>query len=179
MGTAARPHATGSPSHFSTQLTRERIETLLDPTSWTDACWIPYLADLARSIMDWREHPAVPHLIARHRWVAFQKAIVYRYIETLINWADAKFRQFQRETVVEATQLYVLASKLLGPRPRGDVPRKDWSPQNYAQVSPCIAQYDQRLSTYCHFRAARGFECVPCLMGQEHIAQAWATACGL
>jgi Tc toxin complex TcA C-terminal TcB-binding domain/Neuraminidase-like domain len=124
---------------------RERIETLLDPASWTDSSWIPYLSDLARSILDWREHPAVPHLVARHRWVAFQKAVVYRYIESLINWADAKFRQFQRETIVEATQLYILASKLLGPRPRGDVPRNDWSPQNYAQVGPCIAQYDQRL----------------------------------
>lgn len=124
---------------------RERIESLLDPASWTDSSWIPYLSDLARSILDWRDNPAVPHLVARHRWVAFQKAVVYRYIENLINWADAKFRQFQRETVVEATQLYILASKLLGPKPRGDVPRKDWSPQNYAQVGPCIAQYDQRL----------------------------------
>ncbi|MDA9478892.1 hypothetical protein XI03_31270 [Bradyrhizobium sp. CCBAU 65884] len=140
----------------------ERIEALLDPNKWSQATDHD-LAELAKSIMDWRDKPGVPFVVARHRWVAFQKAVVYRYIETLLDWGDAKFRLFQRETIVEATQLYVLASKLLGPRPRGDVPREKWTPgppprdeapfekwtpENYAQLSPCINYYDQWLYVF-------------------------------
>jgi hypothetical protein len=124
----------------------ERIEALLDPNTWASATEAD-LAEFARSILDWRDKPDVPFVVARYRWVAFQKAVVYRYIETLLDWGDAKFRLFQRETIVEATQLYVLASKLLGPRPRGDVPRENWTPENYAQLGPCVAFYDQWL--YC------------------------------
>ena len=47
------------------------------------------------------------------------------YLDNLIAWGDALFRQDTGETINEATQLYVLAANLLGPRPQ-EVPRKGW-----------------------------------------------------
>jgi len=54
-------------------------------------------------------------VIARSRPVAYQLAIVTKYIQNLIDWGDNLFRQFTRESVTQATQMYILADKLLGP----------------------------------------------------------------
>lgn len=62
--------------------------------------------------------PFDPHAIAVLRMNAYQKAVVMKYIDNLIDWGDDLFRQDTRETINEATQLYVLAYTLLGPRPR-------------------------------------------------------------
>ncbi len=68
-------------------------------------------------IQRWRDDPFNPHAVARIRILAYQKAIVMRYIDNLIAWGDALFRQDTRESVNEATQLYVLAQRVLGPKP--------------------------------------------------------------
>ncbi|PSH61678.1 hypothetical protein CU102_26790 [Phyllobacterium brassicacearum] len=72
---------------------------------------------LARQVEAWREHPFDPHAIARLRPIAYQKAIVMKYLDNLIAWADSLFRQDTLETLNEATQLYILATQILGPRP--------------------------------------------------------------
>jgi Tc toxin complex TcA C-terminal TcB-binding domain/Neuraminidase-like domain/Salmonella virulence plasmid 28.1kDa A protein/Putative peptidoglycan binding domain len=72
---------------------------------------------LEAQIRDWRENPFQPHLVAEQRPVAYQKAIVMRYLDNLIAWGDQLFRQDTMESVNEATQLYVLAAELLGKRP--------------------------------------------------------------
>jgi hypothetical protein len=85
----------------------------------------------------WRAHPFEPHVIAELRPVAYQRAIVMRYIDNLIAWGDHLFRQDTMESVNEATQLYVLAAELLGPRPE-IVPKGDVASMTYAELEPSL-----------------------------------------
>ena len=74
---------------------------------------------LAQRVADWRNDPFNPHLVARERISAYQKAVVIKYLDNLIAWGDQLFRQDTIESINQATQLYVLASEILGPRPQG------------------------------------------------------------
>ncbi|MBO9545432.1 neuraminidase-like domain-containing protein [Caulobacter sp.] len=62
--------------------------------------------------------PFDPDAIAAIRPVAYAKAIVMRYVDVLLDWADALFTQYTRESITQATNLYVLAEDLLGERPK-------------------------------------------------------------
>jgi hypothetical protein len=73
---------------------------------------------ILESVFDWREHPFEPHRIASYRTVAYQKTVVIRYVENLVAWGDHLFRQDSMESINEATQLYVMAAEILGPRPK-------------------------------------------------------------
>ena len=46
-----------------------------------------------------------------------------KYLDNLIAWGDCLFRQDTIETINEATQIYVLAANLLGPKPQQVPPR--------------------------------------------------------
>jgi hypothetical protein len=65
----------------------------------------------------WRRDPFNPHEIARARPGAYQRATVMRTVEAFIAWADMRFRADTWESINEATQLYLLARDILGPRP--------------------------------------------------------------
>ena len=69
------------------------------------------------TIETYKRDPFNPHAIARLRLGAYQKCIVMKYIDNLLDWADDLFAQFQMETVNEATMLYVTAADILGRRP--------------------------------------------------------------
>jgi hypothetical protein len=73
---------------------------------------------VVQRVTDWRNNPFDPNLVAAARPVAYQKAVVMAYISTLIAWGDQLFRGNTIESINEATQLYLLASQLLGPRPQ-------------------------------------------------------------
>lgn len=64
--------------------------------------------------------PFDPDAIARYRPVAYAKAIVMKYIDNILNWGDYLFAQDTSESVNQATNLYVLASDLLGKRPESE-----------------------------------------------------------
>jgi hypothetical protein len=68
-------------------------------------------------IKEWWHHPFQPHLIARSRIIAYQKNVVMKCLDNLIVWGDQLFRQDTIESINEATQLYILAANILGPRP--------------------------------------------------------------
>ncbi len=86
--------------------------------AWGDAeALTPPSVTLSAQIATWRDDPFDPHAIARLRVVAYQKAVVQKYIENLIAWGDQLFSQDSIESINEATQLYLLASSILGPRP--------------------------------------------------------------
>lgn len=93
----------------------QRIDTLLykiaDPTT-------PERKELEFAIAQWREKPFRPHVVARFRTVAYQKALLMKYIDMLCEWGDYLFRQDTMESIAQATQMYILADKLLGPKPR-------------------------------------------------------------
>jgi hypothetical protein len=84
----------------------------------------------------YRSDPFNPHAIARLRPGAHQKAIVMKYLDNLMDGADALFAEFTRESLNEATMLYVLAADILGPRPPdvGDCGSKTMQPRTYAQI---------------------------------------------
>ena len=71
----------------------------------------------SRTVYDWRTNPFEPHRIATYRTVAYQKTVVMKYLENLIAWGDYLFRQDSMESINEATQLYIMAAEILGPKP--------------------------------------------------------------
>jgi receptor-binding and translocation channel-forming TcA subunit of Tc toxin len=86
------------------------------------------------ALHEWQEDPFRPHLVARHRPSAYMIWTVMAYLDNLIAWGDALFRQDTGEAIGEATQLYVLAANLLGPRPQ-QVPAKGTVlPQTYQSL---------------------------------------------
>lgn len=93
-------------------------------------------AELIKQVEDWRRNAFQPHLVAKFRTVAYQKTVVMKYLDNLIDWADNLFRSDRREAINEATQLYVLAAEILGPKPMV-IPRHIESPVlNYNQLEP-------------------------------------------
>ena len=103
-----------------------------------DEMTLPGLRDILQNrfeITVYNDDPFDPDAIARLRISAYAKATVLRYIDNLIGWGDALFRQDTRESVAQATNLYVLASQLLGRRPEmvGTLPPP--APQSFAQIA--------------------------------------------
>lgn len=90
---------------------------------------------LTSQIEQWKQNPFMPHLIARLRPSAYQWHTFFAYLNVLIKWGDQLFRRDTRESVNEATLLYVLAAKLLGPRPRTIQPPASLPPQTYRALS--------------------------------------------
>jgi hypothetical protein len=50
--------------------------------------------------------------------VAYAKAVVMKYVNNLLNWGDFLFSQDTRESIEQATNIYVMAADLLGKRPQ-------------------------------------------------------------
>jgi len=85
-------------------------------------------------ITAWRDNPFNPHLIARSRPTAYMKWVVMKYIDNLVAWGDQLFRQDTIESINQATQLYILASHILGPRPEMIPKRGKIQPQSYRSL---------------------------------------------
>ncbi|UQA60397.1 neuraminidase-like domain-containing protein [Polyangium aurulentum] len=104
----------------------------------------PGTQDLAAQIARWRENPFNPHLIARMRPLAYQKTVIMKYVDNLIAWGDSLFRRDTIESINEATQIYILASKILGQRPRL-VKEKATALKTYAQLEPLLDAFSNAL----------------------------------
>jgi hypothetical protein len=89
---------------------------------------------LEKAIQAWRDKPFQPHVIARGRYLAYQLGVVMKYLDNLIAWGDFLFRQDTMETLNEATQIYVLAANVLGPKPQAVPPRHERIAKSYAQL---------------------------------------------
>ncbi len=79
--------------------------------------------------------PFQPHAVARTRHVAYQYNVVMKYLDNLIAWGDQLFQQDTIESINEATQRYVLAANILGPRPQRVPPRGTVKQKTYAQLA--------------------------------------------
>lgn len=101
---------------------------------------------LEREVAEWQDNPFEPHIIARWRPVAYQRAIVMKYIDNLIAWGDQLFSQDTMESVNEATQLYVLASELLGPKPEIVIPKQHPEPMTYADLEPSLDSFSNAVA---------------------------------
>jgi hypothetical protein len=82
-------------------------------------------------INEWRNKPFQPHVVARSRPAAYMMWVAMTYINILIEWGDYLFRQDTRETINQATQLYVLAAHVYGPRGQKIPKRGKTLPQTY------------------------------------------------
>lgn len=65
-----------------------------------------------------KDKPFQPHAVARTRPSAYMYNVVMKYLDNLVAWGDHLFRQDTIETINEASQIYVLAANILGPRPQ-------------------------------------------------------------
>jgi hypothetical protein len=72
----------------------------------------------SKQIAVYNNDPFDPDAIAHLRSTTFQKAVVMKYIDNLIKWADHLFAQDTWEAIGEATMLYVMAKDLLGDKPQ-------------------------------------------------------------
>lgn len=70
-----------------------------------------------KAIAAWRDNPFQPHLIARMRPVAYQKAVVMKYIDNLLAWGDQLFRRETLESINQAALRYIVAAEILGEKP--------------------------------------------------------------
>ncbi|WP_154178105.1 insecticidal toxin protein [Larkinella terrae] len=101
--------------------------------------------DTVNSIGAWKDAPFRPHLVARYRQTAYMFKAVMAYLDNLIAWGDDLFRQDTGEAINEATQIYVLASLLLGERPQA-VPQKGTiAPLTYASKRGKWDEFDNTL----------------------------------
>ena len=108
----------------------DRIEDLL---AWLANPAVPSTdKDAFREQIElWRENPFRPHDIAQLRTGAYQWDVLFAYLDNLFAWGDDRFRRDTRESLVEATMLYIEAAKLLGPRPRIIQPQLQPPPLSY------------------------------------------------
>lgn len=75
------------------------------------------------SINDWMQNPFQPWEVAKFRPTAYMLKTVMAYLDNLIAWGDSLFQQYTIETINEATQIYIMAANILGPKPQA-VPQK-------------------------------------------------------
>jgi hypothetical protein len=132
----------------SDQYLQQRIDSILrllagDPTApgYSDAA----RHELEAQVRDWRDHPFEPHRIANYRTVAYQKTVVMKYLDNLIAWGDNLFRQDSMESINEATQLYILAAEILGPRPRQIPPRARPTDESFNELEDSLDKFSEAL----------------------------------
>ncbi len=70
---------------------------------------------------------------------AYEKAIVMKYVDNLLDWGDSLFARFTMESVNEATMLYVMAADILGPRPTQLAAcGESEKPRTYESIAPLL-----------------------------------------
>ncbi|NES64341.1 MAG: hypothetical protein F6K24_03235, partial [Okeania sp. SIO2D1] len=112
---------------------KDRFWRFLPFQGYTPEQLIQILTDKA-AIQAYKENPFDPYAIARLRIGAYEKAIVMKYIDNLLDWGDALFTQDNWESITQATTLYLLAYDLLGSKPKnvGKVPTP--KPATFANI---------------------------------------------
>lgn len=105
----------------------------------------PAIKELEFAISEWRTKPFRPDVIARFRPVAYQKALLMKYIDNLVEWGDYLFRQDTMESIAQATQMYILADKLLGPKPRIVKPAVKPPYETYNQIEAKLDSFGNAL----------------------------------
>ncbi len=117
---------------------------------------LPKLRELLtdkHAIEVYKKDPFNPHAIARLRLSAYQKSIVMKYIDNLLDWGDNLFAQFTMESVNEATLLYVMAADILGKRPAklGECGEGAITPKTYEKIAALVKEGSEflvELETY-------------------------------
>ena len=101
--------------------------------------------DTLNSIQVWTQAPFQPFVVAQYRPTAYMLKTVMAYLDNLIAWGDSLFRQYTIETINEATQIYVLAANILGPKPQVVPVKESTAPQTYASIRPKLNAFSDAL----------------------------------
>jgi hypothetical protein len=143
--------------------------------------------DIEKQVEQWRNNPFNPHLIARLRLVAYMKTVVLKYLDNLIAWGDYCFQQDTIESINEATQLYILASEILGPRPV-TISQEETKALSYSEIRDkldefsnyVLSEIDSSLPPQTHPSGDSPRNEIPpnltfyfCLPGNEKLASYW------
>jgi hypothetical protein len=146
--------------------------------------------ELTEQVEKWMDDPFNPHLIARMRISAYMKNIVMKYIDNLVAWGDNLFRRDSIEAINEATNLYILAARILGERPDNIPPRAAHADAGFDDMkdqldvfSNAMVQIETMLSTSAPAISGSGsgssnalgemfYFCVP---RNEYLMQYWDT----
>ena len=112
----------------------EMLALLSKPAGECDQAELDLKAKVLEGYAAIKNKPFQPHAVARTRHLAYQYCVVMKYLDNLIEWGDSLFRQDTVESINEATQRYVLAANLLGPRPQRIPPRGAVRPKTFAQL---------------------------------------------
>jgi len=119
---------------------RYREFRVLDPDSLRDQ-----LTDEA-AISQYELDPFNPHAIARLRISAYQKAIIMKYVDNMLDWGDdlfiKAFSQQNPEYLREATLKYVTAGEILGDRPArlGECGEGKLTPKNFPKIREALLE---------------------------------------
>jgi hypothetical protein len=127
------PTAAGA-STFSPQLAW-KFKPFYDAPPSTLAGLFADPAGLEAQLAVLRKDPFNPWAIARLRTVALMKNAVMTYLDNLIGWGDQLFARDSTESLNEATQIYLLAHQVLGPRPQRVPRRARPTPQTYRSMA--------------------------------------------
>jgi hypothetical protein len=119
-----------------------RVQEMLDLLSYTghDPDIVDRKKTYERQVDEWLAHPFQPHRIARLRLAAYQKNVFFSFVTYCFEQGDALFRRDTIESINEATQLYLLASSLLGPRPQRVPAMSSTKPMTYHDLQ--AAKFD-------------------------------------
>ncbi len=94
---------------------------------------------------DLQANPFQPHRVARMRRTAYQKAVVMKYFDNMIAWADQLYRRETIESINQATHLYVTTAILLG-RPGQKLPSRGRPrARTYAELRDGLDELNQTI----------------------------------
>lgn len=105
---------------------KEKFEQLVFPNdvNWRFAAFrnigIKKLKEIysdPNAIEMYQRNPGNPHAIARLRIGAYQKNVVMKYLDNLMDWGDYLFEQYTPESTSEARHLYDIVKTILGNKP--------------------------------------------------------------
>ncbi len=116
-----------------------RIERLLELVNGGSSTHIA-------QVEQWRNDPFDPHMLARLRPVAYQRAVVMAYIGALLDWGEQEFRRFTTESLNLATQYFVRAQDLLGRRPETVVVDRRTEAKSFREVETDLDAFGNLLS---------------------------------
>jgi hypothetical protein len=122
----------------------EPIQQLIDWLADPDVV-SPAKAAFRTQVQAWKKNPFRPHAVARTRPAAYQWQVLFSYLDNLLDGGDQLFRRDTREAQDEAVLRYVMAAKLLGPRPRPTGSRQPPRTLTYRAVA---GQWDDFSNTW-------------------------------
>ena len=98
-----------------------------------------------------------------------------KYLDNLVAWADQLFRRYSIESLNEATQLYLLASKILGPRPNAIAPRANVEGKTYLELADGLDAFSNALVDVESYVPPRpsGVIGLPAWSTAQALAQSW------